>query len=421
MSSRRVIFLGSIVLFVGLIFITIFQATGLEFTGSGFSFTRGSALSILTNARAEVFLNGKASGDTPLRLTHISPGLYTVTIQRNGYIPWQAQISLTTGKATILGPITLVPTSPTTVTTPRTAQSVIMVDPTSGSPFIATPGTPGGTWRITDQSHGASQTLTLPASPTAISRSPHGSIWAVTCGATEVLWTNNTAWTIPVLSSPTWTSISDTVLFGIHDGHLFVADALAKSTQDLGAASSLGQANQSLWSTVTTTTQTTLIKHDPSTPTSATTVTTLDGSWSLLSQFSHHLILQSASGQTVVKNISSLNPNSTTNLGTLERLWWDTNQTPLWQNGADVLQLDTHGVPALIDRWSEDVQAAWWQVPDEIVLLADKNGVTARGTTPEEGQHILGHWSAPGTFLSLDQNNHAWYTTDTSLIELSWR
>lgn len=420
MASRRIIFLGSIVLFIGLVSMTILQATGLTFTGHGLRLSRGSALSVLGAPHSRVRLNGKDVGATPLRLTRITPGTYTITIERSGYISWQAHVTLQTGKAVIVGPVTLVPTTPTITTITRTAATKIFADQEGQTPFTATEGT-AGTWTIRDETRDVTHEVSLPAAPTSISRSPNGTAWAISSGENEVIWTAQGLWTIPSLTSPTWSPISDATLFGLHDGHLIAADALAKRQDDLGPATSLGVQGQTLWNTSDQPNQTFLTKRDPSTPTSTSGVSALDGRWTILRQDSKRLVLQSSTGETVVTNQFSTSPASQTHLGKVERMWWSNGETPVWQEGSDLLQLNAQGVVTLIDRWPTDLLGAWWLVPDQILLVADSTGVSARGVSAEEGQHVLGQWPAAGTFLSLDRTGHAWYVTETSIIGMSWR
>jgi PEGA domain len=102
--------------------------------------TTGS-LSILSSpSPAQVSVNGKYSGDTPLELTSLSPGDYVVEVTLQGYLPGTETVTIQAGDRKVIG-LTLLPVIPeTTATTPAVTTQTVATEtpwpgPTTRAPF----------------------------------------------------------------------------------------------------------------------------------------------------------------------------------------------------------------------------------------------------------------------------------------------
>jgi tetratricopeptide (TPR) repeat protein len=67
-------------------------------------------LSVNSTPAAQVFLNDKVKGATPLTLDNLTPGTYTLKLTQEGYQDWQQKINIVTGETTqITAPLSLIP------------------------------------------------------------------------------------------------------------------------------------------------------------------------------------------------------------------------------------------------------------------------------------------------------------------------
>jgi hypothetical protein len=102
--------------------------------------TTGSLSVLSSPSPAQVSVNGRYSGDTPLNLTSLSPGDYTVEVALEGYIPGTETVTIGAGERKVIE-ITLIPMAPETtattlpVTTAATPTETPSPFPTTLAPF----------------------------------------------------------------------------------------------------------------------------------------------------------------------------------------------------------------------------------------------------------------------------------------------
>lgn len=106
---------GRAVLFWVFIIVSIPIAVGLLAYSAGYRFDKQtgtivetSAIAIHTTPRqANVILNGETQSSTTPFIETLSPGEYTITVQKDGYNTWQKQMTIAPGESLLFPEITL--------------------------------------------------------------------------------------------------------------------------------------------------------------------------------------------------------------------------------------------------------------------------------------------------------------------------
>jgi hypothetical protein len=92
---RKILLITSIVIFLVLAPIIILYAMGYR---SGLLNSSNPSVGVLlvetTPRRAQINLNGEEKGSTPRAITNISPGEVSLSLQKEGYLSWQKNISV---------------------------------------------------------------------------------------------------------------------------------------------------------------------------------------------------------------------------------------------------------------------------------------------------------------------------------------
>jgi PEGA domain len=102
--------------------------------------TTGSLSVLSSPSSAQVSVNGRYAGDTPLNLTSLSPGDYTMEVALQGYLPAKETVTITAGDRKVVE-IVLQPLPPETtattlpVTTLTAATETLPPVPTTRAPF----------------------------------------------------------------------------------------------------------------------------------------------------------------------------------------------------------------------------------------------------------------------------------------------
>ena len=94
--------------------------------------TTGSLSVLSSPSSAQVTVNGRYAGDTPLNLTSLSPGEYTIEVAREGYLPAKETVIITAGDRKVIE-LTLSPMTPETTTT------TLPVTTLTAAPEMSTP------------------------------------------------------------------------------------------------------------------------------------------------------------------------------------------------------------------------------------------------------------------------------------------
>ena len=154
------------------------------------------------------------------------------------------------GQATIIGPITLLPITPTTKIIPLQVHDIVLADQTSGIVFIAHPEGQHS-WALRDLTHQTDTSVALPEAPTAIISSEDGSgLMVQTPSGSVIISGTGKTWSVKNSLSGQWSSVSNDVLFGIRNQRLVVLDSIKMEEQSLDAITSVVSGDSSLWPTV---------------------------------------------------------------------------------------------------------------------------------------------------------------------------
>ena len=127
---RRLVFIGFFLVFVIIAPIIILHTSGYRFDWLQKRLFKTSLISVNTEPRgATVVLNGVIqSKKTPVFLSDLLPGTYSIQLTMNGFLPWQESVTVQSRRATVLGTIDLIADQSPQVLITR---NVIQVSPTA--------------------------------------------------------------------------------------------------------------------------------------------------------------------------------------------------------------------------------------------------------------------------------------------------
>ncbi len=113
-TTRRILFYCSITLFIGVSYIVLVYAQGYQYSFSEGKFIRSGALYVKANTSASVLLNGKVKDSTSLlgnsaSIGGLLPGMYTISIQKEGWSLWQKKVTIKAGFVEDFSHIMLLP------------------------------------------------------------------------------------------------------------------------------------------------------------------------------------------------------------------------------------------------------------------------------------------------------------------------
>ncbi|MFA6197892.1 MAG: PEGA domain-containing protein [Patescibacteria group bacterium] len=107
---RRLMFIGFFLVFVIIAPILVLHTSGYRFDWSQRRLFRTGLISLGTEPKgATVILNGVAQPKkTPVFLSNLLPGTYTIRATMDGYLPWQESVAVQSQHAAVLGTIDLI-------------------------------------------------------------------------------------------------------------------------------------------------------------------------------------------------------------------------------------------------------------------------------------------------------------------------
>jgi hypothetical protein len=102
-TARRLYFAGALVVFLIALPLVYASTSGLRFTGRRLRVVaRGSLVIVSEPSGARVTINGREYPDrTPLRASALPAGRYTIRLDRAGFAPWEKQLVVEPGRATL--------------------------------------------------------------------------------------------------------------------------------------------------------------------------------------------------------------------------------------------------------------------------------------------------------------------------------
>ncbi|MCM8813317.1 MAG: PEGA domain-containing protein [Candidatus Omnitrophica bacterium] len=146
---RAALFYCSVCIFcAGLPFILAY-ALGYYFDTRAFRFIRTGIVALKSFPDgADVYLNGRRLEDkTPLTLNELLPGSYSVRVELPGYVPWEAVITLDSGKVERYEKIILFPARPDISHLNKAPVTAFYLDSDRGVLYYFHPGPDGGLYR----------------------------------------------------------------------------------------------------------------------------------------------------------------------------------------------------------------------------------------------------------------------------------
>jgi hypothetical protein len=407
--ARRVYYLSAFLLFAVLAPLLLAWTGGYRWENIRSGFVRTGAIVVYSDPKATLYLNNEAQGTTPLRLTHVAPGAYTLELRKEGFGTWTHALRVSPSIAQVIGPVFLYPvnfTSTALIAPPSSAaivavdqQNIFSINTVDASTTIQT------LWPVT-----ALSASTLPFVPltTAVSSDRQSTAWQDTERTMVITTKSPTAgWDIGRVDSLAWDSSSATILYGIQLGQAKRFDYVTRQITDLTPATSVVVVNDKLWFTNTIGTTTNILRMNSFGQQEPEIITSMNGTWSFVNGLPNIAVVKnSVTGEMVELNIDPItNQPQTFSFGSVDKLWWPVrSQSPLWLNNSDLLTLDDQHQPIIIDRLSTAPSIVRWIDDGHILAIGDDQSFSIRSVSSRQGRGILleKQFAAPSTVLTID-------------------
>lgn len=428
LTLRRLYYLTAIVVFIVVGPLMVAWTGGYRWTGWPSGFTRTSSLAVFSTPKAELVLNGKSLGLTPVRLSHLAPGRYTIELRQTGYGSWRHEIRLLSSVAQTIGPVQLVASDFTSQPVDTGDSTLVTSGPSLDTIVSAKPV--AGQWlarRVWPKP--MTSATVLPWAPLFVQTSPAGVI-SLYQGAKQTAIVTTAppiTWLTDRLSDPQWVAGTDTILYGLQAGHVVRLDTLQQQAAEFGLATSFRLATGTIWMTQTTASETTVLKQRAFGQQVPDVVMRLPGAWWLTSSPADTLLIkEQASGNLTELIVNAISGQvSTRSFGPVDGWWWfKTSEPPVWQRGAELLTLDGQGHEQLIDRTSVGISQAAWFIPGHILLTFDGQQLVLRGVSDRQGHGVIlaRQFTPPASLLGLDlaDRQAVIQTSSTPLLLSAW-
>ncbi len=409
--------------------ILLLQALGFRWTRNG-QLIKTGVISISSQPRSTIFLNGQRIGPTPRSIPRLNPGLYRLELRRDGYRSWSQVIQVKAGTARTLDNIRLYRDvwKSTSLSVPVGAEYISDAQRDHVFSFVTGPDGvlvqqlwPAGTgsWLLPDR-------------PIDVVVSPHEQVAVFQTASGSAIVTlnqNNTPWVVDRLAQPNWDSTSDTALYAVQGTMIRRYDVVAKTSQDIEVGSSLTMIGSNMFGATQHEQTTDLWRRLSFGDQPATIVVTLPGHWDYIGQHGSYVMVRSTDfGLTYVYRYTSagftlvLNPS-----GVDETFFTNRNGTGplLWQDAADVNSLSATDGVTLLTRGPNQIEVARWLVDDHIIFSADSSQLSIVSVSNKQGHGILSSYAvgAPLRVLAVNTNRRTAVilpTGSTAPMVVSW-
>ncbi|MBI5466646.1 MAG: PEGA domain-containing protein [Candidatus Kerfeldbacteria bacterium] len=388
--ARRIYYSLATLVFLIVAPILLAIASGYRWIGLEQGFVKTGALFITATSRAEVFLNDQPMGSTPKRFTHLRPGIYQVSVRQNGLQSWERLIRVSPDVAEIIGPITLFPAAFQRANIDLKGATGVLADPV-GNRIIGWQRQSTG-WLSRDLWPSTDRLIQLTSQPTAVHASPHDQIRLYeSIGEVAVVQTTgNQIWTLAPFTALRWSQTSDHIFYGQRLSQVYRFDALAKTETALTTGLSYSIQNDSIWSSTTVGTVTTIYQQAAYGQASSQVVTTIDGDWRFIDGPPNTLLMQRQSDHLLAELRQTASSPVLRSFGQADDWWWSSVNEPLvWQNGLELSMRLSDGTNTLIDRSGAITTEARWVSPEHLLLTLDQRHVTIRSTSQRQGRSTL--------------------------------
>lgn len=390
-AARRLAYSIAFVVFGLAAPLVVATTLGYRWLGWPGGFVRTGIVVIRSQPQANLFINGQARGATPRRVAGLTPGVYTLRLERTGYAPWQALVTLDPNSARVLGPVTLFPTE---FTNSLVAEKLSQVMVDRDQTIMADVQTSGSAWTVRSVwPTNLAVSFELEQQPTNIVRSPRGQAWIFTTNlGMEVRLADRPEAGMKMVPAEalTWSQSSEQLFFGLRDGQLMRFDILTKTEEILGLATSLTASGETLWFTRKND-GTELWRQSALGRSTAVRVATIPGNWILQSGPSQRLWWQNSD----TREAEMLSYNALTTalgrdpIGRLDQLFWqNAGQPPIWLDGVNLNTL-ANDRPVLLERSPNDYQDILWLDAPHLMLAVEPNRVTIKSVSTRQGHHQL--------------------------------
>lgn len=390
--ARRVYYLSAFLIFIVAGPLIVAWTAGYRWSYSQSGFIRTGALTVTSEPRAAISLNGVNKGATPFRASHLTPGTYIVELTKTGFGSWRQEVAITANVALTIGPVMLFP--------PQFAETDLTTD---GSTLISADGAATFSLTANGQQWTAqqiwptktSETVVLPWLPTWVnlSRSGQTAVWQHADQAIVVIKNQaDNPWTIPAIDRLAFDPSSEAVFYGLQGASLVRYDSLTRQRDALALSDSFTVINDTLWFTQRTAEATTILRQPAFGQHVPDSLLTLPGQWEFVAGPSGTLLIRNATTRELATMTQTfgLDQLSISTLGPADAWWWtDASQPPLWLNGTDLMTLNDKKVPQLIDRLSAAPLRMGWIVPGHILWSMSDHQVSITSISSRQGRGVL--------------------------------
>ncbi len=371
----------------------VLWTSGYRWSGWHSGLTKTGAIYISSEPKANLFVNGVLHGQTPQRLIHLTPGTYTIELQKSGYGVWHRDVKVTPGGGQTLGPVVLFPAtfSVTYQTTDTDQQFIAAAD----QRVIYSVQPRAAEWDVYEVWPSTNQTHTLlPWQPTSVLISPNRQL-SIFTSTTEIAVVNRSTadhvWQVPAPASMHWGDNADTLFYGLVDGHIVRFDALKNATEQLSIADSFTVKGDTIWLTQYSNNETHLARQKTFGQAVPDAVVSWPSEWILRSEPTARVFAENTTTHEVVE----IQPNTlgtqitTHSLGTVDQLWdQQNNQPPIWLRGNDIITRNADGNTLLVDRTTPPLFSQWL-VPYHLLMTADDHLIRIASVSSRQGRGTL--------------------------------
>ena len=103
--------IGVFVLFLAITFLTLFYAFGYKYDGDNFEMVETGIVRFSSVVdEAEILMNGDAiASSLPMTVSRVAPGEYSISVVKDGYLPWMRDFEVIPGMIHEMPSVILVP------------------------------------------------------------------------------------------------------------------------------------------------------------------------------------------------------------------------------------------------------------------------------------------------------------------------
>ncbi len=428
--ARRIYYLSAFLVFAIVGPLLVAWTAGYRWSSVRSGFLRTGALSISSEPRATIRLNGIEQGATPFHATHIPAGNYIVELRSPQLRTWQKEISIAQNTALTIGPVTLYPENFSITPWLISGTNVLQTENLSSAYSLTSTD---GQWTAQSIWPVRATTVTrLPFAPIQVIPSNNGqtTIWQGP-EATVITSKNQTedAWTVVPFNQPHFDATNENIFFALEKDQVKRYDVFTKTSTIIAPGTSLTTNNDAVWFTQSSTGKTTFFRQSSFGQKNADEMLTLSGSWKFVPGPNGIYLIQNTESLELATLSQAFGESTFTTslLGRADRWWWtNAGQPPLWLNGSNLMTIDAEKIPQLVDRLSAEPTLVQWILPGHSVLIQNDQLLSMRSVSALQGRGTLIEktFDQPGRIIGLDLPNrkllHATNVTPLEVEEFAW-